>query len=198
MDKNVAWHHATITRDHREALNKHKAVVLWFTGLSGAGKSTLAHALEERLYQMSCRTYVFDGDNVRHGLCSDLGFSGADRTENIRRIGEMTKLTIDAGIITLAAFISPNSKDRDNLRHLFAANDFIEVYCRCPLEVCEKRDVKGVYKRARAGEIHNFTGISSTYDEPMNADLVIDTDTVSIIEGVDKIIHVMNERGVFR
>jgi len=197
MNKNVVWHHATVTRKRREELNKHKAVMLWFTGLSGAGKSTLAHALEEKLHQMGCRTYVYDGDNVRHGLCSDLGFSDADRTENIRRIGEMAKLTVDAGLITIAAFISPIREDRARVRNLFNVGEFIEVYCRCSLDVCEKRDVKGLYKRARAGEIADFTGISSVYDEPLNADLVIDTDVLSVDESMVKIIHLMTNNGVF-
>lgn len=197
MENNVVWHHATVTRECREKLNQHKGVVLWFTGLPGAGKSTLAHALEERLHQMKCRTYVYDGDNVRHGLCSDLGFSDADRTENIRRIGEMAKLTMDAGLITMAAFISPIKEDRDRVRGLFNASDFIEIYCRCSLEVCEQRDVKGMYKRARAGEIPYFTGISSAYDEPVNANLIIDTDKLSIDESISMIITLMNDKGVF-
>lgn len=197
MDKNVVWHHATVTRVRREKLNKHKGVVIWFTGLSGAGKSTLAHALEERLYQSDCRTYVFDGDNVRHGLCKDLGFSDQDRTENIRRIGEMSKLTVDAGLITLTAFISPIEKDRQSVRELFVSDDFIEVYCRCSLAVCERRDVKGLYKRARAGEIPDFTGISSAYDEPKTPELVIDTDQLSVDESVDRIISMMRDKKIF-
>lgn len=197
MNKNIVWHNVSVTRERRERLNKHKSVVVWFTGLSGAGKSTLAHALEERLYQMACSTYVFDGDNVRHGLCQDLGFSDADRTENIRRIGEMSRLTVDAGIITLTAFISPIEKDRNWVRSLFASEDFIEVYCRCSLNVCEARDVKGLYKRARAGEVADFTGISSVYDEPKSPELIIDTDDLTIDESVSRIIALMEERGIF-
>ncbi len=197
MNKNIVWHNVSVTRERRERLNKHKSVVVWFTGLSGAGKSTLAHALEERLYQMVCRTYVFDGDNVRHGLCNDLGFSDADRTENIRRIGEMSRLTVDAGVITLTAFISPIEKDRNWVRNLFASGDFIEVYCRCSLKVCEERDVKGLYKRARAGEVADFTGISSVYDEPKNPELIIDTNNLTIDESVSRIVALMEERGVF-
>ncbi len=197
MNKNIVWHNVSVTRERRERLNKHKSVVVWFTGLSGAGKSTLAHALEERLYQMACRTYVFDGDNVRHGLCNDLGFSDADRTENIRRIGEMSRLTVDAGVITLTAFISPIEKDRNWVRNLFASGDFIEVYCRCSLKVCEERDVKGLYKRARAGEVADFTGISSVYDEPKNPELIIDTNNLTIDESVSRIVALMEERGVF-
>ncbi|MCG8049282.1 MAG: adenylyl-sulfate kinase, partial [Candidatus Thiodiazotropha endolucinida] len=164
MDDNVFWHHATVTRERREKMNLHRAKLLWFTGLSGTGKSTLAHALEERLHQRGCRTYVFDGDNVRHGLCRDLGFGIEDRTENIRRIGEMSKLFVDAGVIALTAFISPIRQDRDNVRRLFQTDDFIEVYVKASLETCESRDVKGLYKKARAGVIPNFTGISSPYE----------------------------------
>ena len=156
MDKNIVWHQATVTRERREKLNQHRAKLLWFTGLSGSGKSTLAHALEEELHQRGCRTFVFDGDNVRHGLCRDLGFSVEDRTENIRRIGEMAKLFVDAGVISLTAFISPIREDRDRARGLFPHGDFIEVYVKCSLEKCEERDVKGLYKKARKGEIKNI------------------------------------------
>lgn len=176
---NIRWHHAAITRQRRESLNGHKSVIVWFTGLSGAGKSTLAHAVEDRLYQTGCRTFVFDGDNVRHGLCSNLGFSAQGRAENIRRIGEMAKLFIEAGVIALTAFISPFRADRQRVRELVADGDFLEIYCRCSLEVCEQRDVKGLYRRARQGEIKEFTGISSPYEAPVNPDLVLDTDTAS-------------------
>lgn len=158
---NVVWHHATVTRTRREAMNGHRSVILWFTGLSGAGKSTLAHAVEEELHRRGCRTFVFDGDNVRHGLCADLGFSAGDRVENIRRLGEMAKLFLEAGVIALTAFISPFRADRERVRSLVPHGEFLEIYCRCPLEVCEQRDVKGLYKRARAGDIKDFTGISS-------------------------------------
>ncbi len=160
-EKNIVWHHATVTRERREKRNQHRSVILWFTGLSSSGKSTLAHALEEQLHQKGCKTFVFDGDNVRHGLCKDLGFSAEDRHENIRRIGEMSKLIIEAGVIALTAFISPFGKDRDQIRGLVSEDDFIEIYCKCPLEVCEQRDPKGLYRRARAGEIKEFTGITS-------------------------------------
>ncbi len=191
MNDNLFRYNSRITRKNREALNKHKAIAIWFTGLSGAGKSTLAHALEERLHQMECRTYVLDGDNIRYGLCSDLGFSVADRKENVRRVGEVVKLAVDAGLITMAAFISPIKKDRDYVKSLFSEGDFIEVYCRCSLKVCEQRDVKGLYKRARLGEIPCFTGITSGYDEPVSADLVVDTDQVTIEEGVDRILALL-------
>jgi len=196
MDNNIVWHHATVTRERREAMQNHRAVVLWFTGLSGSGKSTLAHALEERLYQSGCRTFVFDGDNVRHGLCSDLGFSDEDRRENIRRIGEMTKLFVEAGVIALTAFISPFREDRNRIRQLFSDGDFIEIYCRCSLEECERRDVKGLYKRARNGEIANFTGISSPYEEPASPELTIDTDHQSIEESIDTIFDFLQGRGI--
>ena len=154
--KNIRWHHAIIQREDRQKQNGHRSAVLWFTGLSSAGKSTLAHAVEERLHQLGCRTYVLDGDNVRHGLCGDLGFSAADRSENIRRIGEVTKLMIDAGVITLTAFISPFRVDRERVRGTVMHGEFIEIYCHCPVEVCETRDVKGLYHRARAGEVERL------------------------------------------
>jgi adenylylsulfate kinase len=171
-------------------------VIIWFTGLSGAGKSTLAHAVEERLHQMSCRTFVFDGDNVRHGLCGDLDFSEEDRRENIRRIGEMAKLFVEAGVIALTAFISPFRADRLKVRNLAAPGDFIEVYCRCPIEVCEQRDVKGMYRRARAGEIRDFTGISSPYEEPESPELAIDTGSMPLDQCVDQVIGYLRGRSV--
>ncbi len=171
----VVWHHATVTRIRREQLNGHKSVLLWFTGLSGAGKSTLAHAVEETLYKMGCSTFVLDGDNVRHGLCGDLGFSEIDRKENIRRVGEAAKLFLEAGVIVLTAFISPFREDRERVRKLIGDTDFIEIYCQCPIEICEERDVKGLYKKARQGLINNFTGISSPYEIPEHPELVIDT-----------------------
>jgi adenylylsulfate kinase len=193
---NTIWHQATVTRRRREALNGHQGIILWFTGLSGAGKSTLAHAVEERLHQMHCRTFVFDGDNVRHGLCGDLGFSAEDRSENIRRIGEMTKLFLEAGVISLTAFISPFHNDRDRVRSLVTDGDFLEIYCRCPVEVCEQRDVKGLYGRARKGEIKNFTGISSPYEEPKTPELVIDTDALNLEESVALVVGLLRKRGV--
>jgi adenylylsulfate kinase len=193
---NVIWHHATITREQREALSGHRAAILWFTGLSGAGKSTLAHAVEAELYQKGCRTFVFDGDNVRHGLCADLGFSAPDRIENIRRVGEMAKLFLEAGVIALTAFISPFRSDRARVRALVPDGEFIEIFCRCPLHVCEKRDVKGIYKRARAGKIDHFTGISSPYEEPEGADLLVDTDRLSLEESTASVIGLLRLRGV--
>jgi adenylylsulfate kinase len=169
--------------------------VLWFTGLSGAGKSTLANAVEARLHDMSCRSFVFDGDNVRHGLCADLGFSEEDRKENIRRIGEMTKLFMEAGVIAMTAFISPFREDRRRVRDLMPEGDFIEVFCRCSLEVCEGRDVKGLYAKARAGLIQNYTGISSPYEEPENAEIVVDTDQLSLEESVQAVLSYLRRQG---
>jgi adenylylsulfate kinase len=196
MDNNIVWHNATVTRERREKMNKHRAKLLWFTGLSGSGKSTLAHALEEELHQRSCRTYVFDGDNVRHGLCRDLGFTVEDRTENIRRIGEMAKLFVDAGVIALTAFISPIREDRERARGLFPHGDFIEVYVKCSLETCEERDVKGLYKKARDGVIPHFTGISSPYEAPANPEIVIETENRSVEECVAEMIGILEERGI--
>jgi len=173
--RNAVWHPVSVTRADRERRNGHRGLVLWFTGLPSAGKSTLAHAVERELYAQGCRTFVLDGDNVRHGLCSDLGFSAEERAENMRRIGELARLFVEAGVITLAAFISPFAADRARLRGLFARGDFFEIYCECPVTVCEARDPKGMYQRARAGEIAEFTGVSSPYEAPEQPDLTVDT-----------------------
>jgi len=186
-----------VSRSRREQQNRHRSVIIWFTGLSGSGKSTVAHAVEEKLHQAGCRTFVFDGDNVRHGLCANLSFSENDRHENIRRIGEMAKLFIEAGVIAMTAFISPFRADREGVRALVADNDFIEIYCSCPLEVCEERDVKGLYKRARAGEIQNYTGISSPYEAPEYPELVLDTAGDSVETNVEKVLHLLEERHIF-
>lgn len=185
---NTVWHHASITRQDREKLHQHKSVVLWFTGLSGSGKSTLAHAVEKRLYEKGISTFVLDGDNVRHGLCHDLGFNDADRVENIRRISEVAKLMLEAGIVTLTAFISPFKSDRLAARNLMQLGEFIEIYCCCSLEVCESRDVKGLYKKARAGEIPFFTGIDSVYEPPDAPELTIHTDAQTVDDSVDMVI----------
>lgn len=187
---NIVWHHATVTRERREAMNKHRGAILWFTGLSGAGKSTLAHAVEEQLHRMGCRTFVLDGDNVRHGLCGDLGFSAADRVENIRRIGEVAKLFMEAGVIVLTAFISPFREDRDKVRAMVQPGEFIEIYCQCPIDVCEQRDVKGLYKKARAGEISQFTGISSAYEPPGTPELALKTAETDLHDCVQKVLQV--------
>ena len=193
---NVVWHRATVTRSRREGINGHRSVVLWFTGLSGAGKSTLAHAVEEHLHQKGCRTFVFDGDNVRHGLCADLGFSAEDRSENIRRIGEMAGLFVQAGVIALTAFISPFRADRERVRDIVGRDDFIEIYCRCSLQECERRDVKGLYARARAGTVAEFTGISSPYEEPVAPDLLVDTERQSLVESVESVRQMLLARGL--
>ena len=190
---NIIYHQATVTQQRRNKLNNHKSVLLWFTGLSGSGKSTLAHALEEKLFQMDCRTFVLDGDNVRHGLNSNLDFSQTDRAENIRSISEVSKLMLEAGLIVMTAFISPFIEDRNNARALITSDNFIEIYCKASLETCEKRDVKGLYKRARAGEIKNYTGIDSPYEVPVNPELIINTDKETLDESVRKILNYLQE-----
>jgi len=185
---NTIYHNATVTRERRNQLNGHKSAVIWFTGLSGSGKSTLAHSVEEELHNLDCKTFVLDGDNVRHGLSSNLTFSDNDRKENIRRIGESAKLMMEAGVISMTAFISPFKKDRNLVRQLLSQGDFIEIYCKASLETCESRDVKGLYKRARSGEIKNYTGIDSPYEAPDNPELVIDTEGDSLEESVTKVI----------
>ena len=194
---NTFWHQATVNREDREQQNGHSSTILWFTGLSGSGKSTLAHAVEEELHRRGCRTTVLDGDNVRHGLCGDLGFSENDRTENIRRIGQVARLFVDAGVIVLTAFISPFRVDRQRVRMMVEKEqDFIEVFCDCPLEICEQRDVKGLYQRARKGEIEDFTGISSPYETPVNADLVVSTGDRGVAECVAEVIGYLEQRGL--
>ena len=193
---NVIYHQATVTRKRRNKLNDHRSVVLWFTGLSGSGKSTLAHALEEKLFQKNCRTFVLDGDNVRHGLNSNLDFSQPGRTENIRRISEVSKLMMESGLIVMTAFISPFNKDRNEARKLISSKDFIEIYCKASIETCETRDVKGLYKRARKGEIANYTGIDSPYEAPENPELIIDTDNQSLEESVSTILSFLESNGV--
>ncbi len=193
---NVVWHHATVTRKRREALNNHKSVVLWFTGLSGAGKSTLAHATEEKLHQLGCSTYVLDGDNVRHGLCGDLGFSNEDRKENIRRIGNVAKLMLESGVISLTAFISPFRSDRELVRGMMPHGDYLEIYCKADVEVCEQRDVKGLYKKARKGVIRDFTGISSPYEEPEKPEILVNTGEEKLEDCVDQVINILAKRGI--
>ncbi len=193
---NTIYHNATVTRERRNQLNKHKSVVVWFTGLSGSGKSTLSHSVEEKLHNLGYRTFVLDGDNVRHGLSSNLSFNNDDRKENIRRIGEVAKLMMDAGVITMTAFISPFREDRDLVRRLLPQDDFIEIYCKASLETCESRDVKGLYKRARAGEIRNYTGIDSPYEAPNNPELVIDTEHESLEESVSKVIDFLKVKTI--
>ena len=193
---NTTYHNATVTRERRNQLNGHKSVVIWFTGLSGSGKSTLAHSVEEELHRLGCRTYVLDGDNVRHGLSSNLTFSNNDRKENIRRIGETAKLMMGAGIISMTAFISPFREGRDLVRQILPQGDFIEIHCKASLEVCESRDVKGLYRRARAGEIKNYTGIDSPYEAPDNPELVIDTEGESLEKSVAKVIDFLKSKKI--
>ncbi len=196
ISTNTVWHHATVTRARREEQNGHRGAIIWFTGLSGSGKSTLAHTVEEALHQQGCRTFVLDGDNVRHGLCGDLGFSARDREENIRRIGEMAKLFMEAGVIVLTAFISPYRADRERVRGMVEHGDFIEIYCDAPIEVCESRDVKGLYKKARAGQIAEFTGISSPYEAPENPELTVNTGELELEACAQQVIDEMALRGI--
>lgn len=195
-DPNLRWHPQRVTRAIREARSGHRSVLVWFTGLPSSGKSTLAHGLEERLFADGRSAYVLDGDNVRHGLCRDLGFAEQDRAENIRRIGEVANLFLDAGIITLAAFISPFQADRQKVRELVGADSFIEVYCRCPVEVCESRDEKGNYAKAKAGAIAHFTGISAPYEAPNNPDLVLDTNRMGIEESIAAVLTLLRQRSI--
>lgn len=194
----IIWHDALVKRADRERHNGHGSGILWFTGLSGAGKSTLAHAVEQRLYALGVRTYVLDGDNVRHGLCEDLGFSEEDRTENIRRVGEVSKLFVDAGMLVLTAFISPFREDRDRVRNLVAPGDFFEIYCDCALAICEERDVKGLYMQARAGEVKQFTGISSPYEEPLVAELTVDTGALTLDYCVEQVLSLLQTKGILK
>ena len=193
---NIIQHDANITREKRNQLNGHKSVVIWLTGLSGSGKSTLAHSVEEELHNLNCRTYVLDGDNIRQGLSSNLSFSDEDRKENIRRIGETAKLMMEAGIIVLTAFISPFEKDRNLVRKSLFEADFVEIFCSASLEVCESRDVKGFYKRARKGEIKGYTGIDSPYETPTNPELIVNTASESLEESVTKVIDFLKSKAI--
>ncbi len=176
-----------IDKEARSALNQHRPALIWFTGLSGSGKSTLANLVEQKLHQQGCRTYILDGDNVRAGLCKDLSFTAEDRKENIRRIGEVAKLMVDAGLVVLTAFISPFREDRQMVRELLAEGEYVEVFVHCPLEICEERDVKGLYKKARAGIIKNFTGIDSPFEEPLDPEVKVDTHLQSEEVAVEQI-----------
>jgi len=197
-NNNVVWHPASIDREQRETLHNHKSVVLWFTGLSASGKSTLAHAVEKELYARGCHSFVLDGDNVRHGLCSDLSFSLEDRHENIRRIANVAKLFIEAGVIVLTAFISPLRADREIARSLMPHGDFLEIFCDAPVEVCEKRDPKGLYQKAREGKIPEFTGISSPYEAPLKPELHLNTAEQPLEESVQAVIGLLTERGIIK
>jgi len=197
-NENIIWHDQNIIKSDREKLLNQKPCILWFTGLSGSGKSTVANAVEKKLFEMGRKTYLLDGDNVRHGLNKDLGFSDLDRIENIRRIGEVSKLFVDSGLIVLTAFISPFKSDRQIARTLVNYNEFIEIYVNTPLEVCEKRDPKGLYKKARQGAIKNFTGIDSPYESPVNPQIEVETDKLDIKQSVDKIINYLIKFGYIK
>ena len=191
--QNIVWHQSSIDREAVANQRGHSSSILWFTGLSGSGKSTLANAVNKALFENGLASYVLDGDNIRHGLCKDLGFSEADREENIRRIGEVSKLFLDAGIIVLTAFVSPFRRDRDNARSLVESSDFIEIYCSANLKVCEERDTKGLYAKARAGQIKDFTGISSPYEEPESPELRIETGSKDLDQCVAEVIKYMKK-----
>ena len=193
---NIVWHHSSVDRAARAHQRGHRSAILWFTGLSGAGKSTLANAVNSALFEQGLACYVLDGDNVRHGLCQDLGFSDADRTENIRRIGEVAKLFVDGGVVVLTAFVSPFRADRDRVRALVPEGDFIEVHCAANLAACETRDTKGLYAKARAGVIKDFTGISSPYEEPEQPELRVETGSQSLDDCVNQVITYLQEQGI--
>lgn len=192
--KNVIWHEHLVNRSERNVLNKHRSKVIWFTGLSASGKSTIAHHLEKELYDRGVRTYVLDGDNVRHGLTSDLGFERADRAENLRRIAEACRLFVDAGVMVLTAFISPFKADRQRVADIIGKDDFIEVHVDCPVEVCENRDPKGMYKKARAGEIKGYTGVDSPYEAPASPDLRLPTSEMDVEGCVRKVLELLDEK----
>ncbi|RQM98152.1 adenylyl-sulfate kinase [Staphylococcus warneri] len=191
--KHITWHESEVTKAQRQTRNGHQSVLIWFTGLSGSGKSTVSVALEKALFEDGKQTYRLDGDNVRHGLNKNLGFSPEDRKENIRRIGELGKLMVDSGAITVTAFISPYKQDRHNVRQLFEEQEFIEVYTQCSIETCEQRDPKGLYKKARTGEIPEFTGISAPYEPPENPEIIIDTEDNSVEASVNQILNYLKE-----
>lgn len=194
MQENVIPHHFNITQEQRSSLKKHGAFLLWFTGLSGSGKSTIANALENTLYQKGIHTYTLDGDNVREGLNNNLSFSPEDRTENIRRIAEVANLMVDAGLVVLASFVSPYEQDRENIKKIVGANRYIEIFVNTSIEECERRDVKGLYAKARSGEIDNFTGINAPYEAPKSADIEIDTQNITIEEAVSIILNYIEEK----
>lgn len=196
-DENVVWHAHQVTREQREQHHGHRGVVLWFTGLSGSGKSTVAGALEEALHELGVSTYLLDGDNVRHGLCSDLGFSDDDRKENIRRVGEVAKLMVDAGLVVLTAFISPHRAERQMVRERLGEGRFIEVFVDTPLAICETRDPKGLYKKARAGELRNFTGIDSVYESPENAEIHLDGEQL-VTNLVHQLLDLLRQSDIIR
>ncbi|MFE1244207.1 adenylyl-sulfate kinase [Fictibacillus sp. NPDC058756] len=191
---NTVWHDSSITKEDRRKQNNHSSFVLWFTGLSGSGKSTIANALAKKLYEQNIRNYVLDGDNIRNGLNRDLSFSDEDRTENIRRISEVSKLFVDNGTVVLTAFISPFIQDRERAKEIVSEEEFVEIFVSCPIEECEKRDPKGLYSKARKGEIPDFTGIDSPYEEPVSPALTIQTNEKNVSESVDAILTFLQEK----
>lgn len=193
-NNNVVWHDVYVKREDRNILNKHKSGLIWLTGLSASGKSTIAHTVEKELFKKGVRTYVLDGDNVRHGLSSNLGFSREDRRENLRRIVELSKLFVDAGVLVFAAFISPYREDREYIRKRFDRDNFLEIYVKCSVEKCEERDPKGQYQKARAGVLKNYTGVDAPYEEPEYPDLVIDTEEYSIKASVQKVLDLLEDK----
>jgi len=194
----VVWQTTDIDKERRNKLNRHESAILWFTGLSGSGKSTIANDLEKILHQLTIRTFILDGDNIRHGLSKDLGFSDDDRNENIRRIGEVAKLFVESGTMTLTTFISPFRQERDSVRQLMSKDEYLEIYVKCSIDICEQRDVKGLYKKARNGEIKKFTGIDSPYEEPDNPDITVDTTIMTTEECVNSILNYMIENNFIR
>ncbi|AUQ26570.1 adenylyl-sulfate kinase [Dickeya zeae] len=195
VDANVVWHDHAVAREDRERQHGHRGVVVWFTGLSGSGKSTLAGALEQSLFARGVSTYLLDGDNVRHGLCRDLGFSDDDRRENIRRVGEVARLMVDAGLVVLTAFISPHRAERQMVRELLDQGQFLEVFVDTPLSICEARDPKGLYKKARAGELRNFTGIDAIYEAPEQPELHLDGQQL-VTNLVDELLDMLHGRAI--
>ena len=193
---NITWFNGSVSSEDREKLHGHRGAVVWFTGLSASGKSTIAHLVEKRLHQRGCSTYVLDGDNARHGLCADLGFGPEDREENIRRIGEMVKLFVDAGIIVLTAFISPYRADRQKVRSLLGDSQFLEIYVECPSDVCAQRDTKGIYAKAKAGLIENFTGISAPYEVPESPELTIPSHRLSKKVAAEHVLNLIKQRKI--
>jgi adenylylsulfate kinase len=196
--KNIVWQDTKVKKEDRQLMNKHKSCVLWLTGLSGSGKSTIAMELEKKLFELGIHTFILDGDNLRYGLNKNLGFSPEDRKENVIRIGEVSKLFVDAGIIVLTACISPYREDREMVRNMFGKNEFLEVYVKCSLEECERRDPKGLYQKAREGKINCFTGISAPYEEPLDPELLIESDRQLPIDAVNEIISYLNSNGYLR
>lgn len=197
-NNNIVWHAHKVDREERRAIKKHKSAVLWFTGLPSSGKSTIANELDWQLNQKGIHTCLLDGDNIRHGLNRDLGFSAKDRKENIRRLAEVAKLFSDAGLLTLAAFISPYRIDREMARNLIGPGEFVEIFVQCPLKTCQERDPKGLYKRAVSGEIENFTGVSDVYEEPLSADIVLNTAEQPVTQCVDHLVGFLCDRKIIR